>query len=75
MHKLAGMTTQINFTELRNELADINAVLGSGVSKSNVDSTSIEFDFEALRKRKREIESQLPETRNRRPRVLRARYY
>jgi hypothetical protein len=66
--------TGINLQQLRNELTDINAVLSSGVRESNVDGTAIKFDFEQLNRRKLEIESQLPETRRRRPRAFRVNF-
>lgn len=66
--------TAANLTALRNELADINTVLGAGVRQSSVDGTAISFDLESLRTRKREIEAQLPETRNRRPRAWRIKF-
>ena len=66
--------TGINLTALRNELADINAVLSSGVRESNVDGTAIKFDFDQLNRRKKEIENQLPEFRKRRPRGFRVNF-
>ncbi len=54
------MTTGINLTALRNELADINAVLSAGVKESNVDGTKILFEFEQLNRRKKEIENYCP---------------
>lgn len=66
--------TGLNLTALRNELADINAVLSAGVRESNVDGTVIKFDFEQLNRRKKEIENQLPEFRQRRPRSLRVNF-
>lgn len=66
--------TGINLTALRKELADINAVLSSGVRESNVDGTAIKFDFEQLNRRKKEIEDLLPETRRRRPRGFRVNF-
>ncbi len=64
----------INTSALRNELADINAVLSSGVKESNVDGTKILFDFEQLNRRKKEIENLLPEYRGRRPRGFRVNF-
>lgn len=66
--------TGLNLTALRNELADINAVLSSGVRESNVDGTAIKFDFEQLNRRKKEIEILLPEFRTRRPRGFRVNF-
>ncbi len=55
---------------LRKELADIQAILSAGVRTSTADGVTVTYDFDQLNRRKNEIESQLPETRRRRPRAI-----
>lgn len=52
-------------TELRQRLADIDAILQSGVSQTTVDGVSTTFDLTSLRRERQEIQAKLGERRTR----------
>jgi ABC-type uncharacterized transport system ATPase subunit len=62
-----------NLAELRRRKNELDAALASGARSITLDGVTITLDLEALSRERQRIESQLPETRDRRPRAYRFR--
>ena len=59
--------------EIRERIVELRDILESGVTEINVDGTVTKIDLNVIRKQLTSLESQLPESRSRRPRAARIR--
>lgn len=51
---------------IRQRIAEIDAILRSGASSVNIDGLSVTYNFDQLRRERKELEKQLPGTNVRR---------
>jgi hypothetical protein len=58
-----------NLVQLRQRKAELDAAIASGARSVTLDGVTITLDLAALERERQRIESQLPESRNRRPRA------
>lgn len=59
--------------EIREKIVELRDILESGVTEINVDGVVTKIDLNVIRKQLTSLESQLPESRSRRPRAARIR--
>ena len=52
---------------IRQRIDEIDAILRSGASSVNIDGLSVTYNFEELRRERKELEKQLPGSNVRRP--------
>jgi hypothetical protein len=59
-----------NLTQLRQRKADLDAAIAAGARTITLDGVTITLDLAAMERERQRIESQLPESRRRRPRAF-----
>lgn len=59
-------------SEIRERIAQLEAILASGAASVSVDGTSVSYDAESIRQTLRELQSMLPDPQ-RRPMIVRVR--